>query len=301
MQMLAEDHKHQVQVRIQKLLRDNLTVELQNDEWGIVVSGVHQLLQQENDDHLTNALIMITDTLRRSEYTSALALLRDVCQVCSPAELVTIWPHVVNEILTSGKRPDSKAFLELCDIVTGLPPDASEQRLARLQTLSALRDKHIATDIFEPLPKLLYPVFAQILSTSQAGFVGERLLRGLRRAPPGWIGEAVVPLIERFRPNYRRFTVELLRKDENEKPSADLTESAGRIIAELLPDLPSKRRHEPWVPGSIRAVARLPVDNAHDLLQGIVSERRLLVFHEWPGPCRKAAREALVELKNRAE
>jgi len=301
MQMLSDDHKQRVQVRIQKLLRDSLTVELQADEWHIVVAGVRQLVKAGNDERLTNALLMITDTLRRSEFSSALTLLCDVCPDCSPDELVLLWPHVVNEILVSGKRPDAKAFLELCEVAVGLPPEAMAQRLPRLQSLGALRDKHIAPDIFEPPPKQLFPVFAQILSTSQAAFVAERLVRGIRRAPPGWIGEAVVPLIDRFHPKYRRFMIELLQKSDNQKPSAALTENAGRIIAELLPTLPPKRRREPWVTGTIRSVSRLPVADAQELLHGILTDRHLLVFHDWPGACREAAREALADLKQRTE
>ena len=243
----------------------------------------------------------MTDALRHSEHATPLTLLGDVCRDCSPATLAILWPYVVNEILVSGKRPDPKAFRELCDVVASLPQEAMEKGLPKLTRLEVLRDKHIAMDVFEPLPAVLYPVFAQLLGSPRAAFVGERLVRGLRRAPPGWIGEAVVPLLDRFHPKYRRFLVELLRRSDHQKPAAALTKSAGSIVNDLLPAVPHKQRRQSWVPVTIRAVSRLPVADARVLLHGIIHGRRLLIFPEWPTACRQAAREVLMELKSRDE
>jgi hypothetical protein len=171
----------------------------------------------------------------------------------------------------------------------------------KLQHLELMGEQHIAKDIFEPLPKELYPIFAQLLSSSRAALVGERLLGSLRRAPLGWIGEAVVPLIDQFHPKYRRFLIELLRKSDYGEPSAALIASAGRVVSELLPTVPYQRRGQSWVPTTIRSVSRLPVADVQALLHGIVHGRRLMFFRAWPAACRKAAQEVLVELENREE
>jgi hypothetical protein len=299
MQMLRTDQKPQVQVRIQKHLRENLKAELQPAEWRIVVEGVHLLVRQRDEERLSGALVMMTDALRRSEFTSSLALLRDVCRDCPLDELAILWPYVINEILVCGKHPDPMAFRELCEIVAKLPPEGMERGLPKLQHLEALRDQHFALDVFVPPPTVLYPIFAQLLDTSRGAFIGERLVNGLRRSPPGWVGEAVLPLMSRFHPKHKRFLAELLRTTGQSRPSKTLLESAGRIIGELLPALPHNRRGRAWVPGSIRSVSRLPVPNARAVLQGIVRGRRLWVFPEWPSACRKAARDMLKQSKSR--
>jgi hypothetical protein len=301
MLLLKRDQKLAVQMRIERQLNEILATPLEPQEWNIVVEGIRRLLTVFEGDRVGGAIAMVTSALRHTDRGMPLAFLCDVCRDISLRQRPLLWPFLVEQILRTGRRVDAKVFHEACELAGSLSEEAMRECLPQLELLEVLRGKEVAVDLFQPPPSALYPVFAELLESSQAAWLAKRLVAGLRRSPPSWIGEAVLPLIERLGTVHRIFLGELLRQQAGKGSAEKLTKAAGKIIGESLPVLSRRRRTESWVPASIRSVARLPVPDAQALLRSIQNERRWLVIPVWPGRCRAAAREALKSLKIRTE
>ena len=301
MQMLGGDQKLKVQVRIQKQIRDIARSPLTPDEWAIAVAGTRQLLDPEHADRVLGPMVILTEALRTSEHASVLVFLRDVARDCSPEQNGLLWPFLVNEALVEGRLKEPEAFAEVCALAALPDEETMKDQLPRLETLSVLRDKRCARDVFSPPPLTLCKVLALVLNSSHAAFIGERLLGGLRREPLGWLSEAVVPLLGQFQAKHRRFLTEVLLQADKERISKSLTDNAGRIIVEALPALSGGERKESWVPTTVRALARLSVPGRQRVLTDIAHTRKYVFFHEWPGAPREAAREVLSGLDGRHE
>ncbi len=291
-QFLQRDQKPQVQLRIQKQLRDILRTPMQPAERQITVDGVRHLLGLGDPERLHGALRIVLEALRSSEHGLPLGFLCDVVRGRPREDLLALWPFLVNELLLTGGRQHEETFAEACAAVIRPTPAEMEAGLPVLETLESLRDRRCARDVFAPPPTALYPVFATLLHSPHAPFIGDQLLSGLRYKPLSWLSEAVMPLLGRFQPKHRRFLIEILELGDRDEIPAETAESAGKILAEALPRLPRENRREPWVPVAVGAVARLPVPGGAEFLREVQHSRRFLVAHEWPDSCRRAAREA---------
>ena len=300
MQMLGREQKLPIQVRIQKRIRDIARTGLDHDEWAIAVAGMRELADPEQEERLFGPLLILTDALRASGNASVLAFLRDICRDLDGARIAMLWPFLVNEILLEGRRHDTGALLEVCARAASLDEATMQSRLPRLESLSALRERRCARDAFSPPPRELYGVFALILGSTHADFVGERLLDGMRHHPPNWLAEGVVPLLRRYQPKYRRFMIEVLKMRDDEEPNKSLLEAAGRVAADHLPALTFRDGDHEWVPRTLRAVAALHVPGGEAVLRNIVDQRRWFIIHAWPEPCRDAARDTLKSWRQRA-
>lgn len=293
MQMLARDQKPATQLRIQKELRDMLRAGVHADERAVVVAGLRNLLALGGEERLHGALRIVLEALRTSSSSSPLRMLDDVAQDQSNVDTLVLWPAVVNELLLFGGRRDPEAFATACALAARPSPAEMQALLPRLEALEALRDHRCARDVFMPPATELFPVFAVLLHSPHAAFIGGQLIGGLRFKPLSWVSEATIPLLAQFRPQHRRFLIDLLKLGTAAVVPPAMAERAGRILAESLPELPRESRNQPWVEKAILATARLPVANADTLLHGIVRARHHLFFHEWPEASRRAARQAL--------
>ncbi len=301
MQLLARDLKLPVQVRIQKRIRDVARQGLQPDEWDIAVAGMRDLADPDHEERLFGPLLILTDALRASKEASVLAFLRDISAGCDGPRLALIWPFLVNEILLEGRHRDRAAFDEVCALAASADETTMQGRLPRLESLAALRERRCVRGAFTPPPPELYRVFALILGSAHADFVGERLLDGLRHEPPNWLAEAVVPLLKRYQSKYRRFTMEVLRMRDEDEPDRSLLESAGRIVADNLSAVTIADGHQEWVPRTLRALSALRVPGGEALLRNIVDQRHWIIIHAWPEPCRQAARDTLASWRLRLD
>lgn len=300
MQMLGTDQKLPVQVRLQKRIRDIVRTGLAPDEWAIAAAGIRTLADPEAEERLFGPLVVLTDALRASGEASVLAFLRDVCAPCAPAQHGMFWPFLVNEILLEGRRRDPQAFADVCTLAGALDEQAMQDRLPRLESLPALRERRCAPGAFTPPPPELHRVFALVLGSAHAEMVGERLLDGLRHNPPNWLAEAVIPLMTRYQHKYRRFLIEVLRLRDEEEPGRTLLEAAGRIAADHLPALTFRDGDQEWLPRTLRALAALSVAGGEEILRTIVDQRRWFIIHAWPETCRQAARDTLASWRQRA-
>jgi hypothetical protein len=292
MQLISRGLKPRVQVRVQKQLRDILRTPLHAEERSVIVAGARDLLSLDPPDLGYGALRIVTEGLRSGEPGASLRFLADVCRGQSPQEVQAVWPFLVNELLLTGRRGDGVEFRSACELAARPTLAQMQAALPALEALEALRDRRCGQAIFAPPPPVLHQVFAVLLHSPQAPFIGEQLLQGLKQKPPNWLAEGVLPLLGRFQPQHRPFLVGVLQLGGHDAPAPDLAEAAAQFLAEALPVLPRADRQEPWVRAAIRAVARLPVPGGAGILRDIQRTRRYLFFHEWPVDCRQAARDA---------
>ncbi len=292
-QMFTRDQTPQAQLRIQKRIRDILRTPLQSSEWDVVVAGTRQLVELDDREHLTGPLRMVLEALRASEFASTLRYLADIGRGLTPERFMVVWPHLVNELLIGGPGADPEVFAEVGAMVCRPTHADMETALPMLESLDALRDRRCARALFSPPPVELYPVFAALLQSPHAPFIGNLLLSGMRFRPLNWLSESVLPLLGHFQPQHRRFLVDLLNLGALDTPPRSTAEMAGKIIAVALPQLPRSRRNEPWVATSVRALGKLPTPRAGRVLRQIVRARRLWLIPEWPDAARQAARQTL--------
>ncbi|MCI5119883.1 MAG: hypothetical protein D3908_01560 [Candidatus Electrothrix sp. AUS4] len=219
--------------------------------------------------------------------------LRDICQRLTMTEFATCWPFLVNELLVQGPYKDPEIFQELCNVCKGFPQQRMRKRLSQLKQLDALSEKKIALDVFSPPPPELSSLLVVLLGSSQAAYISERLIKGLREQAIGWLDRAVIPFLDSHSSEDQGFLLELFRQVNPSKPSQNLTSIGGQIIVERLPAIPIEQRREQWVINSIEALSQIRVRGVQNLLSSIVLSRNYLVIPEWPRAARRAARKGL--------
>lgn len=294
-QMLGRENRLQAVVKTHELLRAALHSPLDPDELRIVIYGMRHLLTKLDDEELRRALLMILEIIRRSGFTSPLSLLLEVSRGLAAPEFVLLWPYMVNEILIEGPSRDPKLFHHLCLQAARLPIPHMRKQLPLLRTLEACSKKRISANIFSPPPAELHALFRLLLGTTDAKYLYERLINGLRQKAFCWLDEAVAPLLDHMHPVHRQFISQLLQQDDPLNPSPSLKKIGAGIIIESLPRIPEEQRMEEWIPVSIAALAKAKNPGAPKMLNGILKEKNFLVIPEWPGPARKAARETLTK------
>lgn len=293
MQMLDQDHRLHVTMRMQEAFRNCLATPLEVREWRVVVRGMQHLLKTQNSEHLEHAILMILDTLRRSEHTTPLIFLLDVCQGLMKAEFVTCWPYLVNEAFIAGSQNDPEIFQKICSTIGLLSLQEMHSNLHRLEKLDALNEKRIAPTIFSPPPASLNTLFLLLFNSSQMTYIAKLLVNGLRHHSLGWLDKAVAPLLDYTLPAHQQFLFDLLKEKEPNKPSRSLKKNGAMIIVEKLPLIPAELRNAGWVAPTIAALVRSPVPQMEDMLDTIIKSRHWLIIPDWPGPCRNAARQVL--------
>ena len=297
LQMMRHDQKRRVQARIQKRLRDIARTALSPEEWKIAVAGARDTLDPEHEELSFESLQLLMDAVRSSGVQSGLAFLRDITEECSAAQIDLLWHFLLNEILLEGRRKHPEAFAEICTLVARPDRETMRERLGRLEDLEAVTRKRCARDVVTPIPPELYPVFALLLGSSRASYLGGRIFDGLKLHPVGWLCRAVLPLVKHYEPRYRRFLEQVLLEAGRDDVSPGMSEAAVRIVAEHLPNLGPRERHESWVPDTLRAVGRLQAASGKQVLEEVLGARQFLVFHVWPHACRQAARSSLAQLQ----
>jgi hypothetical protein len=293
MQLLGMKHTLQVQVRIQLMIREMLSSQLEKDEWTIIIQGVHELLQNSELEQLRIPLTMILEALRKSRHVSSLFLLERVGQGCISVELKKLLPYLVNEILIIGSQESPKLFNELCNISLFLQPSDLFESLPILEKLEAFVESRIATNLFYSMNPNHYPLFAPLLNTTIGSLLAKRIVQGFTNKPPTGLIDALLPLLDSTSPLHRQFLHEYLINSRFSKPTKSLQSLAYQIISERLPLTSTEQRKDLQLIKTIKILPRLYGEEIHLILHNIIHRKRFLVIPEWPSHCRKTAREAL--------
>ena len=206
--------------------------------------------------------------------------------------LEALWPHAVNEILIA--RRDKGQVREasgLMNLVASLPQERLEPTIVRLCELEAFAGRLLASDAFNARQWRMYPIFAELLDTPYADFVGPVILRGFRAGPPNWPGAIVLQGMREFEPSHIPLLQGFLAEDPTHYER--LADDAATVAIKLLNELDPTDRKDAWVAATIHWLGHSRHQPAAELLREIHSSRKAPFMPAWPSPCRAAARDAL--------
>ncbi len=293
MQMLNRDRRLFATLRMQEELRGCLRAPLDEKEWQVFIKGMQQLIKTKNRERLEAVFLIILDILRRSEHTTPLIFLRDIVQGITKKEFVTCWPFLVNEAFIAGPQDEPEIFSEICTMIGLISQEDMHRNLPRIEKLEALRERCIAAAMFSPPPASLNALFVLLLNSSQAKYINEQLVSGLKLQHLGWLDKALGPLLDDAMPSHQQFIIDLLQQRDPNQPSRSLKKNGASIIVDKLPAISPEQRKEEWVPHTIGALAKAQIPGVRKMLKHIMKSTHYLIIPDWPRATRNAAQEVL--------
>lgn len=299
LQFLQYQQVPAVEDKIRQNLRNIITGQLNEGELEILTNGLMYLATGTDRSRFYQAMQFLVPLSRGARKFTSHQFLVIICQKVSAAARTLLWPILVNEILATGRTIDRKPFDELVTIAARLPGPEMKERWPELQTMDCFQEKKIAADIFNPEHPQGFALFAFLLETSMKKQIGARILSGLIAYPPDWLIEAVAPLLQLDNPQHIKFLQFYLLLAPQKNFSVKLRVAAGTLVVHHLPELSEEQRREAWVIKTILATPEMQVEETRPLLERIRDEKRMLVVPTWPAGCRRAAAEALRNLKRR--
>jgi hypothetical protein len=289
----------QNQTRILQFFNDIFTTTPSEKTWEILTHGLLEIVRTGDRTNLTVALRLITEPLRRLGQGDSMALFLKTMELCQGTEESILWPFAVSEILVCGSSSNIDTYRQLCVRLSGLPWKNMVQALPVLQSLDAHQRGQIATDIFSEMIPSCYQLCAFLLRTSIGPLIGGYVVAGLKNSPADKMIKAVSPLLDPSIVEHKAFLDNYLRHPKRIEHTDGLKIMAGNIIVERLTALPQEQRNEPWVPETIGAMAEFQGAGGRELLNQIITTKRMFVIPEWPAACRKSAEEAIKNMRRR--
>lgn len=300
LQMMQFPQEKETSEGLQRGLRDILAVSLSPRMVGVLIKGLLHLSEIARGERLEEAVAFVSRQLRGSATFSSLAFLVMLCRRLQPEELEQLWTTVINELLAVGRTAEAgPVFAELARLAASIPSQAMRNQSLQLEGIDAIKERKIASDIFDPEIKAAYPIYAILLETSLRTPIASRVLGGLRATPPDWLIAALAPLLDPSQPRHLQFLHAYLHVAHQQRFPLTLQITAGKLVVELLPGLEEATRSEPWVATTIAAASQLHVQGTRQLLERVISEKKMVVVAKWPSPCRQAASLALQRLKQK--
>ncbi len=299
MQLCDTDNSLEIQEKMQRLFREHLTGEIQDTTWSLLARGILSVAQKSESSRIAAMFSMIIPPLRHSDKKNPLALLRHTTQLAPKSTVTQLWPFIVNELLISGSNCDPSLYFTLCKQCAVISQEKMMSKLSILKTLESFTKTNIAPDVFSAKETVTYPLFAFLLRSDIERAIGQSILQGLQTHPQDWLIQGVAPLLSLTNQKHKLFLYTYLNQTSSRTIAHSLNKTAVKIIEETLPLLPSERRTESWVPFSIQVLGKLQGNTSSTLLETILTTKKMVILHEWPDSCRKAAKAALDERKRR--
>ena len=299
LQLLQFKQETAAEGKIRQNLRDIVTSHLSAKEIETLIRGLMQLAICEEPSRLYDAVHFLTVQLRSAKNFSSQQFLVMICYKISPATQSLLWSIVVNEVLAVGRTVDQNLFAKLVTIAARLPGSEMKARWPELEAMDSFQQKKIASDIFDPMANNAFLLFSFLLETSMKKQIGARVLSSLMENPPDWLIEAVAPLLQLTIPQHLKFLQTYLLVAQQKEINVSMKVAAGTIVVHFLPEISEQQRTETWVAKTILATSEMQVAETRPLLERIIEEKYMVVMPKWPNACRKAAAEALKNLKRR--
>jgi hypothetical protein len=287
------------QTRFAQFLNDIFAAGIKDKTWDILGNGLLSIIRAGNQTNLTVAIRLITESLRRLGNAEPLALFLKTMRFCLGAEENVLWPFAVNELLVCGSSGNIDNYRQLCVQLARMPWKDMVLALPVLQNLNAFQRGQVAPDIFAEMSPSIYPLCAFLLRTPIAPQIGPGVVAGLKSFPTDRLIKAVAPLLDISIPEHKVFLDGYLRHPHPKEPTDGLKIMAGNIIVERLAVLPQEQRDQSWLPDAIGAMVEFQGSGVRDLLNQIVTRRRMFFIPEWPSACRKAAEIAAKNMRRK--
>ena len=289
----------QNQTRISQFFNDIFAAAPNEKTWEILTHGLLAIIRTGDRTNLTVALRLLTEPLRRLGQGDSMALFLKTMQFCEGTEESILWPFAVSEILICGSSSNIDIYRQLFVRLSGLPWKNMVQALPVLQSLDAHQRGQIAADVFAEMIPSCYQLCAFLLRTSIGPLIGAYVVAGLKNSPADKMIKAVSPLLDPSIVEHKAFLDSYLRHPQKKEHTDGLRIMAGNIIVEKLAALPQEQRNQAWVPETIGAMAEFQGAGGRELLNQIITSKRMLVIPEWPAACRRSAEEAIKNMRRR--
>lgn len=298
LQLLQHKQEMLVEEKIRHNLGNILSTPLNTAEFETLRLGMIDLATCTDSSRFYDAVQFLVILLRSSPNNlSGLQFMHVVCQKIGPAGQILLWPILVNELLATGRAVDRQVFDELVTMAAGLPGTEMKKRWPELETMDCFQEKKIAEDIFAPGLKVAFPLFPFLLETSLKEQIGAGILKSVMANPSDWLIKAVAPLLRAEIPQHIKFLQSYLLSTQQAYFPIKLRVAAGTLVVQHLPEISEQERREAWVVGTIQAMPELQVEETREILVRITEEKLMVIVPKWPTACRRAASEALKNLR----
>ncbi len=203
------------------------------------------------------------------------------------------WPFVVNELLMGMWWEDPREKIALYNALSSVHVADRTDLLIRLENLPALKEKILAKELFHVPAPLLYGVHQLLMMSSLTDLHGPLMHQRLEYQKAHPLATILMNGFAEYNHAHRQAYQAILIQGVSEKIAPEMQDVATRHLKGTLNRLPAERREEPWVTEAIRWLGKLGTAKTRPVLKKIVSDKKFLLFPEWPAACRNAASDAL--------
>jgi len=203
------------------------------------------------------------------------------------------WPHLVNDILLGMAWEDPTLQFRLYEDFTKFDIEPCPGLLDRLEDLQALREEHMAPDLFHAPAPLLYTVHRVLLNCSMGREHGERMQERLIHQRASRLADTLLMAMGDFKLANRAIYTAILAQSNNRRLEPQIRDLGSRLLRPAIIRLEKEERQVPWLPEAIRWLGKLDPKKARPVLEKILNEKKFFFFPAWPSECRVAAQDGL--------
>ncbi len=198
-----------------------------------------------------------------------------------------LWVHLAQEVLLAFGSQGAKLEREAGAVLAQLEAEEYDAAVAELAALPVVREKTYSKSALAPMRRELYGLYRALLRVG--GPIAEELATSFAQRPPATSAAGAFLALRDDLKGARAWLERYLAAQLAGKEDSELLSSAGTILRTCLETVDPKRRAEPWVAAAVAALKKLSSPETDATLARIRGERRMVVLHAWPKPCRDAA------------
>jgi hypothetical protein len=135
----------------------------------------------------------------------------------------------------------------------------------------------------------MYSVHRALSGTVLAAWLGRSLHANMKTRPFNKLVGSLMTVLNKFQPANLEFYLDLIAKPDFRQLDPLLKEKAAVLLIGFLSELPRSRREERWVVPALESLRELDTPLADQLLDEVITSKRLIFFAAWPDECRAAA------------
>jgi len=297
LQLLQHEQTLEAMRNINRFFHDIFKRMLTSKEQLALLSGTRLFLDRNLNNRLEQILPPLVLIMRQSNHFSSLDFLAQLIKDISRQQLYLLWPVIVNELMAVGMGEKTKVYIHLMLSCSQLSRQEMIQRQDRLESLDSFQKNRTAAAIYPGGYTQIQQLFAFLLGTSLKKTIYQVILPVLQKTPPDPLGLAVLPFLADDERHLNFLQLYFFQGSQNQL-SPSMRKVAGNILREGLSTFPEERMEEQWVSQAISYCGQMPVEGMEEMLEEIISAKKMLIMALWPPLCRQAAERALKQLKN---
>jgi hypothetical protein len=257
----------------------------------VLVGWLRDLARIADPQQIDRRLMPVLGALRRSGGGAAADALTAACADPHADLAVALWPYLAHELVTGDDLSEQPRRERLAYLVGRVAATRIRDESDRLRALVHLGSRTVAKSVIVPPRAELHGLYEVLLGMPREAGLPTEVATSFARFPPTHPAAGALAVLDPGEERAHRLLARILR--EGDEPTAGSRTLAVETIVGVLRGLPARRRTEPWVPEAIQSLARLPSEQATEMLREIRSARRLLFIRLWPAPARRAAIAAI--------